>query len=551
MNPTPIICFAAGLLAGALLTWLLHLIQLRNYVSRTTANQQQADNTALQLRLAACITPDQLAQQYTPTSLYNALHTQLQQAHATLETARQQHQLQQTQLLDLTAAAEQKLSPATVARDYVSRDTFDVIRHSLSTAQALLEDKQQHILQQSRQLEALQQRELVLNEKLATFNTEVLALHTRSEEQFKNLANTILEEKRAAFIKTNQTELSTILSPLKTDLDTFKKTVEDTRKEDIRDLTSLKKEIESLQKLNVQLSDDAKNLAQALQSDVKVQGSWGEDRLQLILEKEGLQPHIDYHTQGVYVDEEQNRNRKPDFILHLPNDKHLIIDSKVSLTAYVNYANASTPEAKALALRQHLKSVTDHIDLLADKNYQSLAGLQSPDYVFLFMPIESAITLALNEQPDIFNRALNKKIILITPTTLVATLKIIKLIWQKENQVKNVQEIFRQCGLLYDKFVSFLEEMDRVGTGLHTANKAYKEATDRLKEGARKGDTIIGKFETIRKLEARTNKRIPERWTAGLDLPQEEESLATIKQETPLPPSTQKAPKKNELPQEE
>src|SRR5690606_9039494 len=162
---------------------------------------------------------------------------------------------------------------------------------------------------------------------------------------------------------------------------------------------------------------------------------------------------------------------------------------------------------KAQYLRQHIKSLTDHIDSLADKNYQALAGINSPDYVFMFVPIEPAVTLALNERPDLFNRALSKKIVIITPTTFVATLKVIKIIWQKENQVKNVQEIFKQCGLLYDKFVLFLEQMIAIGKNLDNATHAYKDAMDRLKDGARKGDTILGRFETIKKLEAKTTKQ--------------------------------------------
>jgi Uncharacterized protein conserved in bacteria len=251
---------------------------------------------------------------------------------------------------------------------------------------------------------------------LTTFKTELENLHTLSQQQFKNLATDILEEKKKLFVEENKKELNTILDPLKNDLTQFKEKIEATRKEDIKDLTSLKNEIESLQKLNTQLSDDAKNLATALKSEVKMQGNWGEDRLNMILEVEGLQRYIDYSREEKYRDEEQERNRKPDFILKLPNGKHIIIDSKVSLTAYVNYFNASTKEEKDKFLKEHLKSVSDHIEKLADKNYQSLAGLTTPDYVFMFMPVEAALTLALNQNPNIFNEALKRKIVLITPT---------------------------------------------------------------------------------------------------------------------------------------
>ncbi|MES2372472.1 MAG: DNA recombination protein RmuC [Bacteroidota bacterium] len=273
------------------------------------------------------------------------------------------------------------------------------------------------------------------------------------------------------------------------------------------------------------MCNDAKNLATALKSEVKMQGSWGEDRLNMILEVEGLQKYIDYSREESYRDNEQERNRKPDFILKLPNQKHIIIDSKVSLTAYVNYFNAPTAEEKVEYLKQHLRSVTDHINILADKNYQSLAGLTTPDYVFLFMPIESALTLALNQNPEIFNNALKKKIILITPTTLVATLKIVKILWQKENQVKNVEEIFRQCGELYNKFVVFIEEMDKIETGLNSANKAHQEAMHHLKSGTKKGNTIIGRFETIKKLEAKTSKQMPAKHLAENNLLDDDDEI--------------------------
>lgn len=405
-----------------------------------------------------------------------------------------------------------------IAQSYVAKESFEIVNRNLETANLELGKRDKTILDLNNLLTKLQEKETYLNEKLTTFKEELEGLHTRTQLEFKNIATEVLEDKKTLFVKENKKELNTILDPFKNNLTEFKDKVEATRKEDIKDLTSLKNEIESLQKLNTQLSEDAKNLATALKSEVKMQGSWGEDRLNMILEVEGLQKYIDYTREEMYRDEEQEKNRKPDFILKLPNGKCIIIDSKVSLTAYVNYFNAPSAEEKIDYLKKHLKSVTDHITVLADKNYQSLAGLTTPDYVFMFMPVESALTLALNQNPQIFDDALKRKIVLITPTTLVATLKIVKILWQKENQVKNVEEIFKQCGLLYDKFVTFIEEMDKIGTGLNNANKSYKEAMDRLKDGARKGDTIIGRFETIKKLEARTNKSIPAKFITDIEL---------------------------------
>ena len=251
---------------------------------------------------------------------------------------------------------------------------------------------------------------------------------------------------------------------------------------------------------------------------MKVQGNWGEDRLRLILESEGLQQYIDYTREEVHRDTEADRNRRPDFILKLPDGKHLVIDSKVSLNAYVAYFNASEPEEKKGHLRQLVKNINEHIDELSGRNYHSLGSLNTPDFVFLFMHFESALTLALNESPDIFTRALKKKIVLITPSTLVATFKIVRLLWQHENRTRNVEEIFRQCGLLYDKFALFLEEMQSLGNNLKQATNAYDDAMNRLKDGKRKGDTIIGRFETIRNLDARTNKNLPKEIITEMDI---------------------------------
>jgi DNA recombination protein RmuC len=505
-------------IGGILAFFILKLVFAKKFVPRKEFDDLQSENSQLKIDLATRISKEKLSNDYVTKELHEALNKNLDTANKEIENYKKDVLSKQETILRLTTESEQKLSKDEVGKSYVAKESFEIVRGKLSNAEDDLEEKNNTILELSKQLTELRSAEEALNDKLTTFKKEIESLHNLSKEQFKNLANDVLEEKKKILIGENKKELNTILDPLKTDLNQFKDKIEATRKEDIQDITSLKKEIESLQKLGLQLSDDAKGLTNALKSDVKVQGNWGEDRLKLILESEGLQKYIDYKTQEGYRDEEQERSRKPDFILNLPNGKHIIIDSKVSLTAYVNYYNATTPEEKAGYLKQHIKSITDHIDFLGDKNYQTLSGINSPDYVFMFMPIESAITLAINENPDLFNRALNKKIVLITPTTLVATLKVVKIIWQKENQVKNVEEIFKQCGLLYDKFVLFIEEMDKIGTGLNNANKSYKEAMDRLKDGARKGDTIIGKFETIKKLEAKTNKSIPSKFVNEIEL---------------------------------
>ncbi len=504
---------------GLLLSYLLIKLRIqKNYVPKKDFEVCEETITELKLDNATRISKEEVASNYVTKELYESVLSNLTTANKNLEAATTTNNTHQQNIIRLTSESEQKLTKAEVENKYVAKESYEIVSKKLSSAESELDKRNQTILHLNNQLTQLEQKEAHLNEKLTAFKDEIENLHTQTKEQFKNIATEVLEDKKKIFVDENRKELNTILDPFKTNLNEFKDKVEATRKEDIQDLTSLKKEIESLQKLNTQLSDDAKNLATALKSEVKMQGNWGEDRLNMILEVEGLQKYIDYNREEAYRDDEQEKNRKPDFILKLPNGKCIIIDSKVSLTAYVNYFNAPTSAEKVEYLKQHLKSVTDHINNLADKNYQSLAGLTTPDYVFLFMPVESALTLAMNQNPEIFNNALKRKIVLITPTTLVATLKVVKILWQKENQVKNVEEIFRQCGELYNKFVSFLEEMDKIETALISANKAHRDAMYSLKDGTKKGNTIIGRFQTIKKLEAKTNKDIPEKHLKEIEL---------------------------------
>jgi len=433
----------------------------------------------------------------------------------------------QANILRLTAEVNSRLTREEVAAGYVAAGSFKLIQEKLAESEKKLSSQDQEILGLTNQLTALEQTEKHLQEKITAFRDELQKMHELSHEQFQNIAAKIMEDRQSAFVATNKKEMNEILTPFKDGLSEFRKKVEDTRKEDIADLTSLKKEIESLEKLNAQLSEDARNLAMALKSEVKIQGNWGEDRLNMILEAEGLQKYIDYTREEQYVDEEKDRVRRPDYILRLPNGKHIIIDSKVSLTAYSNYFNADSPEQKAGFLRQHVKSVTDHIHSLADKNYQSLTGLHTPDYIFMFMPIEPALTLAMNQNGELFTQALNRKIVLITPTTLVATLKVVRLLWQKENQVKNVEEIFKQCGALYDKFVDFIGDMDRIEEALNGAGAAYRDAMYKLQSGERKGYTIMGRMEAIRRLEARVSKVIPAKHLSDADAPEAEEDAGS------------------------
>jgi DNA recombination protein RmuC len=438
--------------------------------------------------------------------------------------AKEQYDALSKELVDLKLEMARYVSPEALAESYVTKELFSHVQNALTESGQRLDSERNAVLSLQNQLTELRTEEKNLKEKLELFTVEIDKIHRLSQEQFKNLANTILEEKGQVFVKKNKEELSTILTPLKSDLDTFKKTIEDTRKEDIREMTSLKKEIESLQTMSTQLSEDAQQLAQALKGDSKIQGDWGEDRLRLIIENEGLEKYIDYESQASFIDDDEERRRRTDFIIKLPNGKHIILDSKVSLKDYVDYFNATDPEEKQRSLKKHIDSISKHIENLSSKHYQSLMGVKSADYVFMFMPIENALTIAMNEKPSLFNLALEKKVVLITPMTLVSTMKIVKILWQAENRVKNVELIFSECGKLYDKFAGFLEDFQSLGKNLDDATKAHHAAMNKLKDGAKKGDTIIGRFENIRNLEAKVKKQIPQKYLDEIGYLEEEET---------------------------
>jgi DNA recombination protein RmuC len=533
-----VICLLLGLLSGAIIGYFAaRLFILKNYCPKSDYEGTVAENAKLKLDNATRLAKDEVSLSFVHKDVHQHVSNSLQSANDEIKQLKNATSTHQASLMLLTAESSAKLSKSEVEKSYVAKEAFDLLQTKLTSTEATLSEQDSTILGLHKDLKAIEEKDKFLEEKLTTFRTEIDQLHNLSKEQFKNLATDIMAEKQRAFVEENKKEMSSILDPLKSDLSQFQQKIEATRKEDIADLTSLKNEISSLEKLNVQLSADANNLATALKSEVKMQGNWGEDRLNMILESEGLQKYIDFTREEQYRDDEQGVNRKPDFILKLPNGKHIIIDSKVSLTGYINYFNAESPEEKSAFLKQHIRSVVQHIDSLADKNYQSLAGLTTPDYVFMFMPVESALTLAMNQDSEIFTTALKKKIVLITPTTLVATLKVVKILWQKENQVKNVQEIFRQCGELYNKFVTFLDQMDAIETGLHTAMKAHNDAMYSLKDGTKKGSTIIGRFEAIRKLEATTNKLISQKHLSGIDMAEEEEDFPAIGvASSPAPP---------------
>jgi DNA recombination protein RmuC len=471
----------------------------------------------LKAKLASMLSAEYVRTNYVAKDLYELCLRDI-------SAAKEEAKVKEMMLLKTTVECERKVSKEELMELYVAKETYQQVINQLDAANRELREAQETARELTESSTILKARNEELSARFEEFKNELTHLQEQSRKEFKIIANEVLSQKGKDLTDLNSQAISAVIKPFQENLSTFQKKVEDTRKEDIADLTSLKKEIEGLQKLNFQLSDDAQQLAKALRSDTKVQGNWGEDRLKLILESEGMLKYLDYSSQGAFRDEEQERSRRPDFIINLPGGKHIVIDSKISLNAYVNYFNCDNADDKKSCIKQLVKNIIDHIDDLSGKDYPSLTGLHAPDFVCMFVGVEPALTLALNENPQIMRRAIDKNVIIMTPTTLIATLKMVDLIWKKESRIRNVEEIFKQCGLLYDKFVTFVQDFEKMGAHLQAASRSHKEGMDRLIEGANKGDTIVGRFERIRDLEAKAKKRMPAHILASIELLESESS---------------------------
>ena len=341
----------------------------------------------------------------------------------------------------------------------------------------------------------------ILKDKLLSEKDREARLTT----EFENLSFKILEQNSKKFQEQNAEQLESILRPLGKEIDVFRKKLDKSNDDFLKGNIALTEHLKTLQGLNQQLSQDTHNLTNALIGDSKTQGDWGEKQLEVLLERTGLTRNIHFTTQGGYRDENGDL-KKPDFIIKLPDDKHIVIDSKVSLTAYYDYSSSEDTEIRKEALKRHLASVRKHFSDLGKKNYQSLYGINSPDHVLMFVPIEPALMLAYQQDSDLHLDAFDKKVVLMSTSILLATLNTISSIWKQENQKRNVIEIAKQGGLLYDKFVGFVEDLLRVGKALDASKESYSDAMNKLVDG--KGN-LITKVEKLRELEAKTNKNIP------------------------------------------
>ena len=322
--------------------------------------------------------------------------------------------------------------------------------------------------------------------------------------QFKNLANEILEDKSKRFTEQNAASLDALLKPLQTKLTEFKEQVNTTYGNEARERFALKSEIERLANLNLRMSDETRSLTQALKGDSKVQGNWGELVLESILESSGLRKGEEYLVQDSHTQTDGSR-LQPDVVVKLPEGRSLVVDSKVSITAYARYAQTSDPAEAELELAAHIQSLRQHIQGLSGKNYSSLYGVGSVDFVLMFMPIEPAFLLALKNAPNLYQEALAKNIVLVCPSTLMATLRTVAHLWRQDHQNRNALEIAKQCGTLYDKFVGFVDDLEKLGQRLDQAQTSYHDAFNKLKTG--KGN-LIRTAEKVRELGVKPSKNL-------------------------------------------
>ncbi len=346
-----------------------------------------------------------------------------------------------------------------------------------------------------------------MNKLLQEEKKRLEEVKNQMQQEFKLIANSILKSNSEEFNKNSKKNINEIITPLKEKIERFEKKVEDTYEKGLKDQSDLKAEFKKIYDLSVQLDKDAKNLTKALKSDSKQQGNWGEVVLERILEESGLVKNQEYFIQPTGENVE-GKTIRPDVIIQLPDNKFIVIDSKVSLTAYQQFVGLENKEEKEKALKRHVESVKKHVKELSDKNYPSIKDKNTPDFVLMFLPIEPAFAAAIQTDHSLFNYAWERKVVIVSPTTLLATLRTIESIWRQEKQTRNALEIARQAGSLYDKFVGFTEDLDKIGSYLDKSQKSYEDARKKLTDGR---GNIIGQVEKLKTLGAKAQKAIDQK----------------------------------------
>nr|WP_297460849.1 DNA recombination protein RmuC [uncultured Halomonas sp.] len=415
------------------------------------------------------------------------------------------------------------------------------LRQRLDTAEAQCRRQEQELIHSDAQLDGVREQLTEREAQLASLNERLAALRERSarleverdqqsvhhaeklalleearerlKQDFEALAGRIFEQRQQTFASQSRESLEALLKPFREQVGTFQRRVEELHGQDSRERTTLKTQIDQLAGLNRQMSEEAANLAKALKGDKKMQGNWGEMVLETVLERSGLRRDIEYRRE-VSIQGESGRQR-PDAVVYLPDDKHLIIDAKVSLNAYVAYVNAEEETARAVALKTHIQAVRSHIDTLTQREYASLPGLNSPDFVFLFMPVEPAFALAFEHDDTLFQDAFARHVIVVTPTTLLASLRTVASLWSLERQNENARLIAERAGRLLDKFSGFVDSLEDIGRQLDRAQGSYRQAMNRLKTGQ---GNLVGQAVELERLGVRMKKSLSDQTRRDAEL---------------------------------
>ena len=436
---------------------------------------------------------------------------------------RNQHQ-SAIEIVELTS----QLSTANSQLENVTKE-FDDAKIISSTVQANFNKLETEKAVIDSQVERLPDLEIELNDlrsRLITEQKRSTEFQTRLEEQtrsgeeklkllkeakevltteFQNIGQKIFEEKTEKFTHQNKTNLESLLNPFRDQMSAFKQKVDDVYDKEAKDRVALSEQVKQLRDLNQQLSQDAVNLTRALKGDSKARGNWGEVILSKVLERSGLQEGREYEVQETHKNEEGSRFQ-PDVVIHLPESKDIVVDSKVSLVAYENFSTTEDEKERATALQQHIASIRAHVRDLSGKNYEELKGLRTLGYVLMFIPIEPAFLLAVGEDPELFNDAMSKNIFIVSPSNLLITLKTINAMWQYAYQNENALEIAQKAGGMYDKFVSFVESFDLVGSRLEQAEESWSQARGQLVTG--KGN-LVKRADDLKQMGVRTKKQLP------------------------------------------
>lgn len=389
-----------------------------------------------------------------------------------------------------------------IARLLTEEEKNRSLQENLKDLKKDIEMERSKVLELTNSLAATEADYRNLEEKLDERKQEIESIQEKFTSQFRNLANEIFEEKSRKFTEQNKSNIFDLLKPLGERIVEFQNKVEETHKDNISRNSALKEQLEMLQKLNVQMTREAENLTRALKGDSQAQGAWGEFILESILEKSGLERDREYTIQETFITDDGRR--RPDVIIRLPEGRSVVIDSKLSLNSYNKFVNAGNEDEKVPALKAHMVAIRQHMKSLSEKNYQSISD-NGLDFIIMFIPIEPAYILAIQTEPNLYEEALAKRIVFVSPTLLIPSLQLIKNVWKQEYQNRHVLDIASKAGDLYDKFVSFSDDLVKLGHAMNNSKKLYDESMKKLTSG---GGNMVTRIEELKKLGARATKSI-------------------------------------------